>query len=340
MRTLIRLVRTLILLLVLALLAGAWWWLQDEALRVPALAGHSEDSSLKVAGLRRHYLLYVPPGVSEGAPLLVVLHGSRGDGAQMRRISGYGFDRLAAQEGFLVAYPDGFEGHWNDCRKAASYSARLRDVDDVAFLRALVARLAQEYRVDSQRVYVAGYSNGGQMAFRLAAEAPGLPAAIAAVAASLPTTENDACRPGERPTAALLINGTRDPINPYLGGKVSLFGFGDRGAVRSTLDSARWWAGLNGIAAPPDVAPLTRPARSGPSASAGRKTAIRRWSCSACMAAVTCWRSRTIASRGFSARATRNWTRQRKSGASSASCRAEAQTSKTNSGRNPPFSWG
>ncbi|MBF2970401.1 polyhydroxybutyrate depolymerase, partial [Pseudomonas aeruginosa] len=46
MRTLIRLVRTLILLLVLALLAGAWWWLQDEALRTPALAGHSEDSSL------------------------------------------------------------------------------------------------------------------------------------------------------------------------------------------------------------------------------------------------------------------------------------------------------
>ena len=111
----------------------------------------------------------------------------------------------------------GFEGHWNDCRKAASYSARLRDVDDVAFLRALVARLAQEYRVDPQRVYVAGYSNGGQMAFRLAAEAPGLPAAIAAVAASLPTTGNDACRPVERPTAALLINGTRDPINPVLG---------------------------------------------------------------------------------------------------------------------------
>ncbi|MFO5921250.1 polyhydroxybutyrate depolymerase, partial [Pseudomonas aeruginosa] len=52
MRTLIRLVRTLILLLVLALLAGAWWWLQDEALRPPALAGHSEDSRLKVAGLR------------------------------------------------------------------------------------------------------------------------------------------------------------------------------------------------------------------------------------------------------------------------------------------------
>ena len=32
MRTLIRLVRTLILLLVLALLAGAWWWLQDLSL--------------------------------------------------------------------------------------------------------------------------------------------------------------------------------------------------------------------------------------------------------------------------------------------------------------------
>ncbi|PNG62082.1 polyhydroxybutyrate depolymerase, partial [Vibrio vulnificus] len=50
---------------------------------------------------------------------LVVLHGSRGDGAQMRRISGYGFDRLAAQEGFLVAYPDGLEGHWDDFRQGA-----------------------------------------------------------------------------------------------------------------------------------------------------------------------------------------------------------------------------
>lgn len=272
--------------------------------------------------------------------MLVVLHGSRGDGAQMRRISGYGFDRLAAQEGFLVAYPDGFEGHWNDCRKAASYSARLRDVDDVAFLRALVARLAQEYRVDPQRVYVAGYSNGGQMAFRLAAEAPGLPAAIATVAASLPTTENDACRPVERPTAALLINGTRDPINPYLGGKVSLFGFGDRGAVRSTLDSARWWAGLNGIAAPPDVAPLTRP---GPV-----WTERQRWQedghppvellsvhGGGHVLAQPDYRFPRILGKSDP-----ELDAPAKSGASSASCRAEAQTSKTNSGRNPPLSWG
>ncbi|MFO6068737.1 polyhydroxybutyrate depolymerase, partial [Pseudomonas aeruginosa] len=70
MRTLIRLVRTLILLLVLALLAGAWWWLQDEALRPPALAGHSEDSSLKVAGLCRRYQFHGPAGVTEVGALV------------------------------------------------------------------------------------------------------------------------------------------------------------------------------------------------------------------------------------------------------------------------------
>ena len=97
---------------------------------------------------------HVPPGV-RGAPLLVVLHGSRGDGAgRCAASAATASTGWRAQEGFLVASPGRLRGPLNDCRKAASYSARLRDVDDVVFLpRAGVARLAQEYRVDPQRVY-------------------------------------------------------------------------------------------------------------------------------------------------------------------------------------------
>ena len=45
---------------------------------------------------------------------------------------------------------------------------------------------------------------------------------------------------------ALILNGTKDPLNPYEGGPVSLFGFGNRGTVRSSLESARFFASQDG----------------------------------------------------------------------------------------------
>ncbi len=39
--------------------------------------------------------------------------------AQMREWTGFELDELADQRGFVVAYPDGYKGNWNDCRRAA-----------------------------------------------------------------------------------------------------------------------------------------------------------------------------------------------------------------------------
>ncbi|WP_238946921.1 alpha/beta hydrolase family esterase [Seongchinamella unica] len=75
---------------------------------------------------------------------------------------------------FVVAYPDGFDNHWNGCRKSASYTANTRGIDDVGFTRALVARLSADYGVDPGRVHLGGFSNGGNMVYRLALEAPEL----------------------------------------------------------------------------------------------------------------------------------------------------------------------
>ena len=61
------------------------------------------------------------------------------------------------------------------------------------------------------------------MAFRLAMEASDEIAAVAAVAASLPTPDNSSC-PQRKPTSrVMLINGTLDPINPYQGGNGHAF---------------------------------------------------------------------------------------------------------------------
>ncbi|MDG9854382.1 alpha/beta fold hydrolase [Pseudomonas nitroreducens] len=259
MRVAMRIVQGLIALLVLALLVGGWWYVPGELMQRPTLTGSSEDASLRQGQRRRSYVLYVPQKLAERPALLVVLHSSQSNGERMRRDSGYRFDALADRDGFLVLYPDGFEGHWNDCRRVASYSARQLNIDDVGFLSDMIARLQRERGVDPARVFVTGYSNGGQMALRMAAEAPDKVAGVAAVAASLPSADNDACRPAEQPRAALLMNGTRDPINPYAGGRVTLFGFGDRGNVLSAEDSALALARRNGQGGEPQVDKLTLP---------------------------------------------------------------------------------
>jgi polyhydroxybutyrate depolymerase len=97
-------------------------------------------------------------------------------------------------------------------------------VDDVGFLRALVARFATEHGADRARVFATGISNGGQMALRLALEAPELVRGVAPVAASLPAERNMDCRPAGRPVSVLIMNGTADPMNPFGGGDVALYG--------------------------------------------------------------------------------------------------------------------
>ncbi|MBB4863093.1 polyhydroxybutyrate depolymerase [Pseudomonas nitritireducens] len=259
MRVAMRIVQALIALLVLALLVGGWWYVPGELRRQPLLTGSSEDASVRQGERRRSYVLYIPQKLAERPALLVVLHSSQSNGEHMRRDSGYRFDALADRDGFLVLYPDGFEGHWNDCRRVASYSARQLNIDDVAFLSGMIARLQRERGVDPARVFVTGYSNGGQMALRMAAEAPDAVEGVAAVAASLPSADNDACQPARQARAALLMNGTQDPINPYAGGRVTLFGFGDRGNVLSAEDSALALAQRNGQGGEPQVDRLTDP---------------------------------------------------------------------------------
>jgi len=173
------------------------------------------------------------------------------DGARMRLCTGYEFDRLADQHSFLVLYPDGYRRNWNDCRKHETFPAKRENIDDMSFIRTMITRVMAEQAIDRKRVYVFGYSNGGHMAFRLATEAPDEIAAVAAVAASLPTPDASSCPQQGRTSRVMLINGTADPINPYQGGIVTLFGFASRGTVMSSMASAQSLAERNGIIAPP-----------------------------------------------------------------------------------------
>jgi polyhydroxybutyrate depolymerase len=221
-------------LLILVAAAYGYFWYAPAPAR-PTLSSAVERATIRVGDRDRSYVAYIPAGLAPGAPLVLVLHGSTMDGATMRRWTGYEFDRLADRDGFIVLYPDGYRRNWNDCRRAATFPARLENVDDVGFIRGLIERYTSERGVDPGRVYAFGYSNGGQMAYRLAIEWPDMVAAVATVGANLPTPDNNLCGAQGRTARVMLVSGTKDPIVPFNGGEVTLFGFASRGTVVSSL---------------------------------------------------------------------------------------------------------
>jgi polyhydroxybutyrate depolymerase len=236
-----------VLALIALLAALFWYFVYSPAPEPPQLSGAWTRTVIESGGRERSYRVYAPDNLAQGAPLVVVLHSSDGNAAQIRRATGYGFDRLADLHGFAVAYPQGFEGNWNACNRTGDYSANTLNIDDVAFISAMIDEIARGHGIDVDRVFAVGLSRGGHMAFRLALEAPNRFRAVAAVAANLPTQDNLKCQvPDEPIPSVMLMNGTADPLNPFEGGRVRLLGLFDRGTVISSAATAEYFAELAG----------------------------------------------------------------------------------------------
>lgn len=215
-----------------------------------------ERNTIQVGGVERSYLAYIPEHLPQGAPILFALHGTGGSGEGMRVATGHEFDRLADENGFAAIYPTGYKNSWDDCRKTDPLPAKREKIDDLGFFRALIARFHGEHGSDPSRVFVMGHSNGAQMALRVALEAPEMVAGIAAVSANLPVADNSICHPSRKPVAALLMDGTADPINPFTGGEVILPPHYSRGLVVSAPATADYWAKVAGYGGDPRVTGL------------------------------------------------------------------------------------
>src|SRR6202795_1251256 len=207
----------------------------------PTLSAAIQQDSIPIGSMTREFLEYVPHDISPHSPLVIVLHGSLMDAKSMREWTGYEFDRLGDQNGFLVVSPNGYKAPWNDFHSQAPFAAHTENIDDMGFVKGLIAREVAQHQIDEKHVYVLGYSNGGQMALRLALQAPEQVAGIAIAGASLPAQEDSAC-PEQGAVPLLVVQGEKDPIHPINGGKVTLFWFSYRGRVLSALDTAQRFA--------------------------------------------------------------------------------------------------
>ena len=205
-------------------------------------------------GRERRVTCVLPEEVSPSADLVLFLHGSLQSGSVARRFTANTFDALTAR-GCVVVYPDGVDRHFNDHRVGFNEAARKSLIDDTSFLTSLPSHLTAEFGSDIGtgfgRIIGCGFSNGGQMLQRLGLEAPGFLDGIACFGAPWPAADNvlpelAAHFEDWAPVPVLSVQGTADPLVPYEGG-VSGIGNANRGVARSALDSARFFAQLNGL---------------------------------------------------------------------------------------------
>lgn len=198
---------------------------------------------LQQGDLERSYILHIPASVNlnKSVPLVLVFHGGAGNAENAIRMTG--FNQIADENGFIVAYPNG-TGRLED--KILTWNgggccgfAQNNHIDDVGFVRAVIADIETVASINPKQIYATGISNGGIMSYRLACEAADLFAAIAPVSGSLMISP---CTPTE-PVSVIHFHGTDDQHILYDGG------YGPKSLVdvnfTSVKDSVNFWVGFD-----------------------------------------------------------------------------------------------
>lgn len=216
----------------------------DHARPVVALDGEGvHEGTLDGPDGVRTFRVHVPAELDADAPLLVALHPFTQNGRAFEELTSLAEDAVA--RGIVTVSPDGIGASWNAAETCCPPATRL-EVDDIGFLRALVAGLREELDLDPGRTWAAGFSNGGFMALRLACEAGDVFTAVVSHAGTM----DRACAPSE-PVSVLVSHGAEDTLVPFEGGDGPV---SPQAEGRGARDVFAAWRALDGC---PEPAPRT-----------------------------------------------------------------------------------
>lgn len=184
--------------------------------------------------------MHVPAGYDgTPRPLLILLHGYGVDGQTQDAY--FGLSALVDEKDYFLIVPDGtpeasaeMNRFWNATDACCDFYQS--GVDDVAYLLGLIDEAKQRVEVD--RVYVAGHSNGGFMSYRLACEASDVVRAVVSLAGS--TFLDGADCGAVEPVSVLQIHGDQDGTVFFDG--LMMGGLGYPGAE----ETVRRWAARAG----------------------------------------------------------------------------------------------
>jgi polyhydroxybutyrate depolymerase len=201
------------------------------------------DETIKLThqGVERTAILYRPAKIDPSGrrPLVIALHGITQSTQDLR--GQLLLDAAADREGFVVLYPEAVELTWSYGRPVGRPGPLIGDepVDDIGFIRRLIDDLINRNIIDPARIYVAGVSRGGLMAFTLACALDDRVAAVAPFITGMTDNQREDCRPA-RPVPIMVIAGTEDPIQPYDGWILSM------GRLLSVPETMEFWRLLHG----------------------------------------------------------------------------------------------
>jgi polyhydroxybutyrate depolymerase len=236
-----------------------------------------ERRTLHVGATTRSFLEVTPAHRADKPALVLMLHGTLQTARSIRQFAGYSFDAYARDGHAVVIYPDALHREWNGARATVMIRSDAKNVDDVGFIRALIDHAASTHHIDRDRVYVVGFSLGGQMVIRLIHEIPEMLAGAAILGAALPKGDNlIVARDARQPLPILTMHGTADPLAPFNGGPAGFHGHLPKGNHLSAADTAAYFAHRNAIAA-------------GPAATTALRARVTRYDYSAADAAPVCF---------------------------------------------------
>lgn len=212
----------------------------DASIKSKSNYNNTNVQSIFYDGLNREYILYVPSsydGLAE-VPLLFNFHGFGGSASEF--INDADMRLLAESETFIVVYPQGSLldniSHWNACPTGGDNKS---DTNDFGFVEVLINEISSTLRIDLDRIYAAGYSNGGMMAYGLANYKSDLIAAVASVSGAM----LDCVGLTSHPMPVIHLHGTSDGVIPYNGNS-------DWNSAQNTLDH---WINFNNTSTIPIV---------------------------------------------------------------------------------------
>ncbi|WP_191094329.1 extracellular catalytic domain type 1 short-chain-length polyhydroxyalkanoate depolymerase [Nocardia colli] len=180
-------------------------------------------------GQARRYLLYTPPGLAPGSPVVVWLHGcwfSGSDPTDAERVQSAlstGFPDLAAAKGFAVAFPQqpksaNSDECWNWYDPTQQWGAK----GEAATIAGITGQVVDSLQADPKKVYLAGHSAGGAMTAVVGSVYPNRFAALGISAGFPADTGLDALGmiaaakmidQGVRRMPVTVVTGEKDPVS-------------------------------------------------------------------------------------------------------------------------------
>ena len=204
---------------------------------------------VKVENKTRRFKVHIPKGYKSERklPMVIVLHGAVSNSFNIGLASG--MSQKADQ--FFAVYPigSGLIGGafrtWNACGPKGP--VKWNKSDDVEFLKLTIDKMKSIYPIDERRVYLAGMSNGGMMAYRFAAELPEYVSAVGVVEAVMFSGRIEC----NKPVSVVAFHSEKDFVLPINGGRGQWLTYRfDCPAVQDSLD---YWIKRNGCKTNPTI---------------------------------------------------------------------------------------